>query len=188
MHDGGTYLFCFDGHGLRIREPHLAVNGFRCNSRPVDDVAAETSGADSVFTLVGCFHQISCTVFTANRTRRSFTEAPACCYQLPRRGFYAAIDVAGQPFSVGIVPPIQSAAHAESLLRHLTAQLPLVFAAIWLFGAFVVLLVWFRRWRQVSAILRRAPRSSMAARYACCGVWRRQPAGRGKLHFDCRPN
>jgi uncharacterized protein (TIGR03435 family) len=71
-------------------------------------------------------------------------------------GLYTAIDVAGQPFSVGNVPPIQSTAHAESLLRHLTAQLPLVFAGIWIFGAFVVLLVWFRRWRQVSAILRKA--------------------------------
>jgi uncharacterized protein (TIGR03435 family) len=71
-------------------------------------------------------------------------------------GFYTAIDFAGQPFSVGSVPPIQSTAHAESLLQRLTPQLPLVFAAIWIFGAFVVLLVRFLSWRQVSATLRRA--------------------------------
>lgn len=73
-----------------------------------------------------------------------------------RMGLYSAIDVAGQPFSVGSATGIGSAVPAESLLQHLTAQLPVVVTAVWILGAFVVLLVWVSRWRQAAAILRRA--------------------------------
>jgi bla regulator protein BlaR1 len=73
-----------------------------------------------------------------------------------RTGLYSAINVAGQPFSVGGMTRIGSAIPEESLLQHLTAQLPLILAGVWLLGAFVVLLVWLLRWRQVSAILQRA--------------------------------
>jgi bla regulator protein blaR1 len=71
-------------------------------------------------------------------------------------GLYAAIDVAGRPFSVSSAPSTRSAVAARSLQQRLIEQLPLVFGGIWLFGAFVVLLIWVARWRQVSAILRRS--------------------------------
>jgi bla regulator protein BlaR1 len=73
-----------------------------------------------------------------------------------RAPLYSAIEVAGQPFSVSSATTNGPAIPPESLLQHLSAQLPFVLAGVWLLGAFVVFLIWVLRWRQVAAVLQRA--------------------------------
>ena len=63
---------------------------------------------------------------------------------------YSALDAAGQPFSE-IAPP-----HTTSFMEHVALWLPVVLAAIWLCGTVAVLLVWYVRWRRVSATRHRA--------------------------------
>jgi uncharacterized protein (TIGR03435 family) len=74
----------------------------------------------------------------------------------PQMTMYSAINLAGQPFSEIAMPPVTSSAHAASLKERFAVWLPVVLAAVWLCGVVTVLLVWYARWRQVSATLRRA--------------------------------
>jgi bla regulator protein blaR1 len=69
----------------------------------------------------------------------------------PQVAMYSVFDVAGQPFSETAMP-----AHLPAWIEYLIALLPLTLTAIWVCGAAVVLLVWLRRWSQVSVIRRRA--------------------------------
>lgn len=68
---------------------------------------------------------------------------------------YSAMDAVGQPFS-GFSLPMPSSVHAASLSERLNASLPILLAGVWLCGAVVMLLIWFVRWRQVYATMRRA--------------------------------
>jgi bla regulator protein BlaR1 len=73
----------------------------------------------------------------------------------PQPGLYSTMDVVAQPFS-GSAMPASHTLQAASLLEHLSASLPIALASVWLCGAVTVLLVWWARWRQASATLRRA--------------------------------
>jgi bla regulator protein blaR1 len=72
----------------------------------------------------------------------------------PQMTIYSAIDLAGQPFSG--IPSVTSAVHSVSLMERSAMWMPVALAAVWLCGVVTVLLVWFARWRRVSATLRRA--------------------------------
>ena len=69
----------------------------------------------------------------------------------PQVAMYSVFDVAGQPFSEASMP-----AHFPLWMERVIASLPLVLTAIWFCGAAIVILIWLRRWQQVSAIRRRA--------------------------------
>jgi bla regulator protein blaR1 len=72
----------------------------------------------------------------------------------PQMTIYSAIDLAGQPFSG--IPSVTSAVHSVSLMERSAMWMPVALAAVWLCGVVTVLLVWYARWRRVSATLRRA--------------------------------
>jgi bla regulator protein BlaR1 len=74
----------------------------------------------------------------------------------PQTAVYSAMDTVGQPFSNLDLSTASSTSHAASVLESLAASLPIVLAVVWPCGVVIVLLVWFVRWRQVSATLRRA--------------------------------
>jgi bla regulator protein blaR1 len=67
---------------------------------------------------------------------------------------YVAIEEFGQPFTQSAAHPSSAAAHAvasTSLFQFLPALI-----AVWVWGFFVVLLVWSARWRRVSAAIESA--------------------------------
>jgi bla regulator protein blaR1 len=65
-----------------------------------------------------------------------------------------AIDVAGQPFS-DFQTPLDSRGTAR-LTSRIAAWTPAILAALWLMGTTAVLSLWYRKWRRVQAIRRRA--------------------------------
>jgi bla regulator protein BlaR1 len=67
---------------------------------------------------------------------------------------YSAVNVVAQPFSGSAVPPVMT--RAARLRERINAWLPIALSTVWFCGAVTVLLVWYARWRQVSASLRRA--------------------------------
>jgi len=69
---------------------------------------------------------------------------------------YAALETLGKPFSNLDLAKGGSVGHAASVLERLSAAVPMVLAEVWLCGVVLVLLIWFVRWQQVSATLRRA--------------------------------
>jgi uncharacterized protein (TIGR03435 family) len=70
----------------------------------------------------------------------------------PQMTVYSAIDVASQPFRATMSIP--SSTHDASWMDRVVALVPAVLAAVWLCGVGMVLLMWFVRWRRVSATLR----------------------------------
>ncbi len=74
----------------------------------------------------------------------------------PGTAVYSALDIASQPFSDMAPLQVPPTAHAAGLVAAMAAWLPVVFFTVWLCGAATVLLVWYTRWDQVSAVMRRA--------------------------------
>ncbi len=72
----------------------------------------------------------------------------------PQMQMYSALKAASQPFPETAKPAVT--AHTASSMKRFAARLPLVLAVVWLCGLVAVLLVWFARWRRVSAIQQRA--------------------------------
>ena len=72
----------------------------------------------------------------------------------PQLAIYTAIDTASQPF--GETPRITVSGHRAGWMERSATLLPEMLAAVWGCGVVTVLLVWFGRWRQVSATLREA--------------------------------
>lgn len=64
---------------------------------------------------------------------------------------YSAIDGLSQPFPAP--GSTASLPHRAGWIERIAPLLPAAFAAVWLCGAVTVLLVWYVRWRQVSAAL-----------------------------------
>ena len=69
---------------------------------------------------------------------------------------YSAVDAVGRPFADFNLLAADSSAHSSSLLERMKADVPFIFAALWLCGAAIVLMVWGVRWRQVQRLLRQA--------------------------------
>lgn len=72
-----------------------------------------------------------------------------------KNGLYVAIEEVGRPFTQ---PPTSviaggSSSNASTSLIH---ALPALLAAVWLCGFVVVLLMWYARWRRISAALQKA--------------------------------
>lgn len=65
---------------------------------------------------------------------------------------YSAFEYASRPFDY-IVPTVSLERHPGSM-EPFPALLPEFLVAIWLFGTITVSLIWYRRWRQVSTVLR----------------------------------
>jgi uncharacterized protein (TIGR03435 family) len=68
---------------------------------------------------------------------------------------YSALDAVGQPFSA-IAMGMPSEAVHTSMTQSFLHALPATLLAVWFCGVVAVLLVWYGRWRQVAATLRRA--------------------------------
>ena len=69
---------------------------------------------------------------------------------------YSVVDVMTQPFSRNMMLPVVSKGYITSLGERFATCLPVVTVAVWLCGAVTVLLIWYARWRRVSAMLGRA--------------------------------
>jgi beta-lactamase regulating signal transducer with metallopeptidase domain len=69
----------------------------------------------------------------------------------PQVAMYSVFDVAGQPFSEASMP-----AHLPLWMERMMTSLPMILVAIWICGVMAAVLVWLRRWGQVSALRRRA--------------------------------
>src|SRR5256885_4156597 len=70
-------------------------------------------------------------------------------------GVYAAIDEVSRPFTqptISVIARVTPSTASPNLIR----VLPALLAATWLGGFLVVLLVWYVRWRQISAAVRQA--------------------------------
>jgi bla regulator protein BlaR1 len=68
-------------------------------------------------------------------------------------GFYLVMDEVSQPFTQPTMPIISGATRSTVSLN-LIRLLPTLLAAVWLCGFVAVLLVWYTRWRRVSAAIR----------------------------------
>jgi bla regulator protein BlaR1 len=71
----------------------------------------------------------------------------------PQIAIYTMVDAASQPFSETL--PVATPGHSAGWMKHSSILLSEVLTAIWACGVLTVLLVWFGRWRQVSATLRK---------------------------------
>ena len=72
-----------------------------------------------------------------------------------RAGVYAAIDEVSRPFTqptISVIAGVTLSKASPNLIR----LLPALLAATWLCGLLVVLLLWYVRWRQISAAVRQA--------------------------------
>ena len=72
----------------------------------------------------------------------------------PQSAVYSVMEVASQPFRENT--PITSLTDNTSWMERFAPLLPGILTAVWLCGAVTVLLVWYARWRQVSATLRKS--------------------------------
>lgn len=72
----------------------------------------------------------------------------------PQMAVYSAINVASRPF--GILPPVTSPVQHTRWIESFVTLLPELLLSVWILGAVAVLLVWYRRWRRLSAIMRKA--------------------------------
>lgn len=68
-------------------------------------------------------------------------------------GFYVAMEEVSQPFTQSTMHTTFPVAHSATLptVAHL---LPMLLAAVWLCGVCAVLLIWYARWRKISATMR----------------------------------
>lgn len=71
----------------------------------------------------------------------------------PQPVFYAAAAVVAQPFSENVLP-VET--QVPSLHDRFLAWFPPALAILWLCGALIAALVWYSRWREVAAALRKA--------------------------------
>ena len=70
-------------------------------------------------------------------------------------GFFVAMEEASQPFTLPAAHVIPPVAHSTSF-PNLVQLLPAILVAMWFCGFVVVLLVWYARWRRISAAMREA--------------------------------
>ena len=72
----------------------------------------------------------------------------------PQLTIYSAIDFASRPFAT--LPAVSSPTQHIRWIDHFVTLLPQVLTSVWILGVLIVLFVWYYRWRQLSAALRKA--------------------------------
>jgi uncharacterized protein (TIGR03435 family) len=131
----------------------VAVDAVRRDSRIIDIDFAKEPRAGSLLALAGSVGEISNSLFVAGRHWESSSMVTR--FGSNERWWYFAMEEVSQPFTQPTVPVI-SWVGPSTVSLSLVHVLPVLLTAAWLCGFVVVLLVWFARWRWISAALREA--------------------------------